>query len=278
MGLFGGKKNCSICGEKIGLLSGLKLKDGDLCKECKKKLSPFFEDGKESTIEDIKAQLKAREENYNKLDDLAINKIYGEFGVILIDETNRKFVALKDTSDGLFKSAKKVTGIEDVKDKNPDIIDFDQIEDVEVKIIQTNREEYQTVDGQQVSFDPKHYTYMIGFDIIIKIKNHPYIKQMRISLKNGTVQIYNEGLRRQDDYITGFVKDKLGLQRVENKEAHYDINFDNLKMHDLVDKAMQIMPDYSFGFKCSLRNYDQIKEYAYYLALCDDIKTTLLEL
>ena len=272
MGLFS-KKICCICGEKVGLLGGLKLKDGDLCKECKKKLSPFFEDGKESTVEDIKKQIEAREENYMQLDNLVVNKIYGEFGVILIDETNRKFVALKDTSESLFKSPKQVTSIEDVKDKNPDIIGFDQIEDVEVKIIQTNREEKQTIDGQQVSFDPKHYTYMIGFDIIIKV-NHPYIKVMRISIKNGTVQIYNEGLRKQDDYIAGFVKEKLGLQRVENKAVHYD----NLTIHNLVDNAMQVMPDYSYGFKCSLRNYDNIREYAYYLALCDEIRTTLLDL
>ena len=272
MGLFS-KKNCCICGEKVGLLGGMKLKDGDLCKECKKKLSPFFDDGKESTIEDIKEQIKAREENYKQLDSLEINKIYGEFGVILIDETNKKFVAVKDTSDGLFKSPKEVKSIEDVKDRNPDIIDFKDIEDVEVKIIQTNREEKQTINGQQVSYDPKHYTYMIGFDIIIKL-NHPYIKLMRISIKNGTVQIYNEGLRKQDDYIAGFVKDKLGLQRVENKAIHYD----NLSIHNLVSAAMKDMPEYSYGFKCSLRNYNNIIEYAYYLALCDEIRTTLLGL
>lgn len=270
MGLFS-KKNCSLCDEKIGLLGGLKLKDGDLCKECKKKLSPFFDDAKESTVEDIKNQIAAREENYKQLDNLEINKIYGEFGVILIDETNKKFVALKDTSDGLFKDPKPINSIEDVKDKNPDIISFDQVEDVEVKIIQTNREEKQTINGEQVSYDPKHYTYMIGFDIIIKV-NHPYIKVMRISIKNGTVQIYNEGLRKQDDYIAGFVKEKLGLQRVENKAVHYD----NLTIQNLVDKAMQVMPDYSYGFKCTLKNYDRIKEYAYYLALCDEIRTTLL--
>lgn len=276
MGLFS-KKNCCICGEKVGILGGLKLKDGDLCKECKKKLSPFFDDGKESTVEDIKKQIAAREENYKKLDELEINKIYGEFGVILIDEKNKKFAILKDTSDSLFGNQKVVNGIEDVKDKNPDIIDFKDVEDVEVKILQTNREEKQTINGEQVSYDPKHYTYLIGFDIIIKV-NHPYIKVMRISIKEGTVQIYNEGLRRQDDYIAGFVKDKLGLSRIENKEAHYDIHFDNLQMKDLVEKSMQVMPDYSFGFKCSLRNYDDIKEYAYYLALCDEIKTTLLNL
>ena len=271
MGLFG-KKNCCICDEKIGLLGGMKLKDGDLCKECKKKLSPFFDDGKESTVEDIKKQIQAREENYKQLDNLEINKIYGEFGVILIDETNKKFVALKDTSESLFGSQKVVKGIEDVKDKNPDIIDFKDIEDVEVKIIQTNREEKQTVNGEQVSYDPKHYTYMIGFDIIIKL-NHPYIKLIRISIKSGTVQIYNEGRRLQDDYIAGFVKDKLGLQRVENKSEHYT----NLTIHNLVDKAMQVMPDYSYGFKCTLKNYENIKEYAYYLALCDEIKMTLLD-
>ena len=276
MGLFS-KKNCCICGEKVGLLGGMKLKDGDLCKECKKKLSPFFDDGKESTIDDIKEQIKSREENYKQLDNLEINKIYGEFGVILIDEKNKKFVALRDTSNGLFGSQKAVNSIEDVKDKNPDIIDFKDIEDVEVKIIETSREEMQTIDGQQVSYDPKHYTYMIGFDIIIKVK-HPYIKLIRLSLKNGTVQIYNVGRRLKDDYVTGFVKEKLGLKKVENKDVHYDIHFDNLSMRTLVDKAMQVMPDYSYGFKCSLKNYDSIKEYAYYLALCDEIKTTLLGL
>ena len=270
MGLFN-KKNCGICGEKVGLLGGLKLKDGYLCKECKKKLSPFFDDGKESTLDDIKKQLQAREENIKKLDDLEINKIYGEFGVILIDEKNKKFVAVKDTSDGLFKSPKDVKSIDDVKDKNPDIIDFKDVEDVEVKVIQTSREEMQTVDGQQVSYNPKHYTYMIGYNIIIKL-NHPYIKTMRIDIKNGTVQIYNVGLRKQDDYIHGFVKDKLGLKRVEDKAVHYD----NLTIHNLVDKAMQIMPDYSYGFKCSTKNYDDIKQYAYYLALCDEIRESLL--
>ena len=272
MGLFS-KKFCCICGEKVGLFGGIKLKDGDLCKECRKKLSPFFDNGKEFSIEDIKNQIKAREDNYNQLDNLEINKIYGEFGVILIDEKNKKFVALSDTSDGLFKSPKAVSSIADVKEKNPDIIDFKDIEDVDVKIIETSREEKQTVDGQQVSYDPKHYTYMIGFDIVIKL-NHPYIKVMRISLKNGTVQIYNEGRKLEENYVTGFVKDKLGLQRVENIEKNYT----NVTIHNLVEKAMQVMPDYSYGFKCTMKNYDSIKEYAYYLALCDEIKTTLLGL
>ena len=41
MGLFD-KKYCDICGEKIGLLGNRKLADGNLCKDCAAKLSPWF--------------------------------------------------------------------------------------------------------------------------------------------------------------------------------------------------------------------------------------------
>lgn len=37
MGLFD-KKICDICGEKIGLLGNRKLDDGNLCKDCAKKI------------------------------------------------------------------------------------------------------------------------------------------------------------------------------------------------------------------------------------------------
>ena len=52
MGLFD-KKYCDICGEKIGLLGNRKLEDGNLCKDCAKKLSPWFSDRRRSTVEDI---------------------------------------------------------------------------------------------------------------------------------------------------------------------------------------------------------------------------------
>ena len=51
MGLFD-KKNCDICGEKIGLLGNRKLDDGNLCKNCASKLSPWFEERRHSTVED----------------------------------------------------------------------------------------------------------------------------------------------------------------------------------------------------------------------------------
>ena len=50
MGLFD-KKYCDICGEKIGLLGNRKLENGNLCKTCAKKLSPWFSDRRNSTVE-----------------------------------------------------------------------------------------------------------------------------------------------------------------------------------------------------------------------------------
>jgi len=45
MGLFGklfDKKECAFCDNEIGLFGNRKLEDGNMCKECAKKLSPWF--------------------------------------------------------------------------------------------------------------------------------------------------------------------------------------------------------------------------------------------
>ena len=53
MGLFD-KKNCDICGDKIGLLGNRKLDNGNLCKNCAGKLSPWFEERRHSTVKTSK--------------------------------------------------------------------------------------------------------------------------------------------------------------------------------------------------------------------------------
>ena len=66
MGIFGKmfeKKICGICGGEIGLLGNRKLEDGNMCKNCAAKLSPFFSDRRSSTLEQIREQLAYREEN-----------------------------------------------------------------------------------------------------------------------------------------------------------------------------------------------------------------------
>lgn len=77
MGLFGKmfeKKTCSICGGEIGLLGNRKLEDGNLCKECAGKLSPFFSDRRASTVEQIAEQLEYREANRQKVAELNVTR------------------------------------------------------------------------------------------------------------------------------------------------------------------------------------------------------------
>ena len=66
MGIFGKifeKKICDFCGSEIGLLGNRKLEDGNMCKQCAAKLSPWFSDRRSSTVADIRKQLEYREAN-----------------------------------------------------------------------------------------------------------------------------------------------------------------------------------------------------------------------
>ena len=59
MGLFDRlkKQDCEICGKEVGMFGYKKLQDGEICKDCVKLLSPWFEDRRESTVAQIKEQL-----------------------------------------------------------------------------------------------------------------------------------------------------------------------------------------------------------------------------
>lgn len=88
MGLFD-KKYCDVCGEKIGLLGNKKLEDGNLCKDCAKKLSPWFNDRRHSSVDEIKAQLAYREENKQKVAQFRATRIIGDNWNVLFDENHR---------------------------------------------------------------------------------------------------------------------------------------------------------------------------------------------
>ena len=70
------KKDCEICGGEIGLLGNTKLADGDMCKDCKEKLSPLFQVTKETTVSDIIQQIA----KYRKYEQ-QMNRIRELFGV-----------------------------------------------------------------------------------------------------------------------------------------------------------------------------------------------------
>ena len=90
MGLFD-KKNCDICGGKIGLLGNRKLEDGNCCKDCASKLSPLFDGRRHATVAQIKEQLAYREENKKAVAAFNTSRTFGEsFNVLHIDEAAKK--------------------------------------------------------------------------------------------------------------------------------------------------------------------------------------------
>ena len=89
MALFGKlfeKKECAICGGEIGLLGNRKLEDGNCCKNCAAKLSPWFSDRRQSTVEEIKEQLAYREANQEKVAAFRVTRTLGEGMKVLLDE------------------------------------------------------------------------------------------------------------------------------------------------------------------------------------------------
>ena len=74
------------------MLGNRKLEDGNMCKDCAKKLSPFCDDRRHSTLEQMKAHLQYREENKNALRAFSPNLILGESKKVYIDTMKGQFV------------------------------------------------------------------------------------------------------------------------------------------------------------------------------------------
>lgn len=179
MGLFD-KKNCSVCGGKIGLLGNRKLEDGNLCKDCAAKLSPWFSERRHSTVADIEAQLAYREANKEKVAAFSATRTIGNSTKVILDEANRKFL---------------VTKASNWKEANPDILDFADVTGCETEVHE-NRTEIKRKDaeGKEVSFNPPRYSYSYDFDMLIHV-NNPYFDEISFRLNNSSV-----GSRTSPDY------------------------------------------------------------------------------
>ena len=173
MGLFD-KKFCDICGDKIGLLGNRKLEDGNLCKNCASKLSPWFSDRRSSTVEDIKAQLAYREENQQKVAEFNVTRTLGKEYYVLIDEDHDRFC---------------VTRSRDYRSDNPDILDFTQVTGCDLDIEESKTEvKREDAEGKKVSYDPPRYDYSYDFYIDLRV-NHPWFDQMRFQINPSSVDI-----------------------------------------------------------------------------------------
>ncbi|MCF0112230.1 MAG: DUF4428 domain-containing protein [Erysipelotrichaceae bacterium] len=167
MGLFD-KKYCDICGKEIKFLGNKKLDDGNCCKDCASKLSPWFTGRRRSTVEDIKKQLKYREQNSVILNTfVAGESVCGEIYTVTFDQSKEHFV---------------VYGGRDFRKVNADMLSVKDVSNVTVTVKDNKKEEKQKdEEGKEVSYNPPKYTYNYTFYVKMEIK-HDYIDEIGFEL------------------------------------------------------------------------------------------------
>ncbi len=173
MGLFD-KKYCDVCGEKIGLLGNRKLEDGNLCKDCARKLSPWFSERRNSSVNEIKRQLEYREENRGRVETFHITRMLGSGTKLLLDE-----------DAGLFM----VTSAKNIAEANPDVLALSDVTGCTLDVEESSKELlHEDKDGNEVSYNPPRYEYSYDFYIIVNV-NNPYFNEMRFRINPSSVEI-----------------------------------------------------------------------------------------
>lgn len=203
MGLFD-KKFCDICGEKIGLLGNRKLDDGNLCKDCAGKLSPFFSDRRHSTVEEIRQQLAYREDNLQKVAAFNPTKTLGGDMSIYFDEDKHQWLVSRERN---------------WRDTNPDVMDNLQVTGCTLDIAENRRELMRKdSEGKLVSFNPPRYKYSYNFNMTIHV-NSPWFSEIEFRVNDNDVEqrggvAYREAQAKADE-----IKETLMQARSEQRQA-----------------------------------------------------------
>lgn len=203
MGLFD-KKYCSVCGEKIGLLGNRKLEDGNLCKTCARKLSPFFSERRHSTVDQIKEQLAYREANKEKVAAFHPTRTFNCREYLILDEDKRQLI---------------VTNYRNWKDENPDVIDFADVTGCDLDVNESRRELYQkNAEGKQVSYEPKRYEYSYDFNMTVAV-NNPYFSEIPIRVNDSEIK-YRAGVEYHRAEMEAMeIRDVLLGIRADHRQA-----------------------------------------------------------
>ena len=185
MGLFDRfkKQDCEICGKEVGMFGYKKLKDGEICKDCVKLLSPWFEDRRESTVAQIKEQLVYREQNAKEHENFTISRKIGD---------EEYFMYIEEV--GGVPTRFFVTERSDYKAENPDIISFKDVISC-VTDIQVRDEEIKerNAEGQLVSCNPRRYKHHHDFYIKMEIRNNPYFDEIKFRINGSCITLETVG-------------------------------------------------------------------------------------
>jgi len=203
MGLFD-KKYCDICGGKIGLMGNRKLEDGNMCKDCAGKLSPFTTDRRRTTSADIKDHLAYREANKAEVAAFNVTRTLGEGTKVLLDEDAGKFIV---TSSGRWQN------------ENPDVMAFSQVTGCNTEI-QEDKTELKTKDqeGKEISYSPPRYRYDYDFYVAIHI-NSPWFNEIKFQLNRSSVEQRGSVQYREFERQANEIKAALTQMRQDVRDS-----------------------------------------------------------
>lgn len=174
MGLLGKlfeKKECDFCGGEIGMLGNRKLEDGNMCKECARKLSPWFEERRHSTVAQIQQQLDLREANRQAVAEFCATRTIGKTMKVYIDENAGKFMVCREKE----------------RNNNPDVIDLSCVTNVSVAVDENRTEEFRKdSEGQRKSYVPPRYTYRYNLRLSIYLR-HPYLDEIDFDINDASI-------------------------------------------------------------------------------------------
>ena len=190
MGLFDAfkKKDCEICGKEVGLFGYKKLEDGEICKDCVKLLSPWFDDRRHSTVAQIKQQLAYREENRAALNTFRPTVAFVERYTLreeLVNGVPTRFVVERTDS---------------YKEENADIISFRDVTSFNIDVQESKQELMaRNSKGEEVSYNPPRYEYSYDFYAEIHV-NHPYFDEISFQLNRDSIEL--ETVERRPSFGT----------------------------------------------------------------------------
>ena len=176
-----------------GVVGGYKkLEDGEICKDCVKLLSPWFDDRRHSTVAQIKEQLAYREENRAALNGFRPSVAYGE-----------RFVLRAEIVNGV-PSRFVVERTDNFKEENADIINFKDVTSFNIDVREHDRElKRRNSEGEMVSYVPPRYEYSYDFYAQIQV-NHPYFSQIRFEINRNTINL--ETIERRSSFGVGLLR------------------------------------------------------------------------
>ena len=203
MGLFD-KKFCDICGNKIGLLGNRKLDDGNMCKDCAAKLSPFTTDRRRTTLAEINDHLAYREANKADVAAFNVTRTLGGRTKVMLDEGAGKFLV---SASGRWQS------------ENPDVMLISQVTACNSEIRESRTEiKTKDKDGNSISYNPPRYDVDYDFYITIHV-NSPFFNEIEFKVNNNRVEERHSVEYRESERLTNEIKQALSKVQQEARET-----------------------------------------------------------